>query len=173
MGIFERLKQMAKSEVNDIKRVLRETDGSPRAAAEAEERERQRVVAEAEAELARGDAPAGADDVDVARGAAMWGPAAESRTASGPQPAATAPIASTHGGGLGGAYPRDIREAYAVLELPLGSDRQAVAQALVTIEERFRDPRFQVDPKLAAMAAERTTLARAAWGRLDGWLATA
>jgi hypothetical protein len=168
MGIFERLKQMAKSEVSDIKRVLRETDGSPRAAAEAEERERQRLVAEAEAELARGDAPAGAAaqvDVDVARGAAMWAPPAESRTSSGAASAAPAT--------LGEAYPRDVREAYAVLELPLGSDRHAVAQAVVTLEERFRDPRFQADPKLAAMAAERTALVRAAGGRLDGWLATA
>ena len=161
MGIFERLKQMAKSEVNDIKRVLRETDGSPRAAADAEERARQRLAAEAEAELARADAPAEAD-ADVARGAAMWGAPVESAAVSG------APA-----GPIGEAYPRDIREAYAVLALPLGSDRAAVAQALVTIEERFRDPRFQAEPKLAAMAAERTALARTACARLDGWLATA
>jgi hypothetical protein len=162
MGIFERLKQMAKSEVNDIKRVLRETDGSPRAAAEAEERERQRLIAEAEGELARADAPADTGS-DIARGAAMW--ASSSSEVSTPAPTPAAPL-------VGGAYPREIRDAYAVLELPLGSDRQAIAQALVTAEERFRDPRFAADPKLAAMAAERTQLARAAWARLDAWLAT-
>ena len=165
MGIFERLKQMAKSEVNDIKRVLRETDGSPRAAAEAEERERQRQNAEAEAELARGDTPVGAES-DIARGAAMWGSSAAEAAASVPAPAAPQ-------SGVGGLYPREIRDAYAVLELPLGSDRQAVAQALVTIEERFRDPRFDEDPRLAAMAAERTAIVRAAWTRLDAWLARA
>lgn len=164
MGIFKRLKQMAESEVNDIKRVLRETDGSPRAAAEAEERERQRLAAEAEAELARADDPAASEpaagDSDLARGAAMWGT---------PDAAAPAPAAPARE--VGGAFPREIREAYAALELPLGSDRLAVAQAVLTIEDRFRAPHFAADPKLAAIARDRTASAQAARLAIEAWLA--
>lgn len=81
MGIFDRLGRIARSEVSELKRVLREAreEGLPDPVSE--EAERDRLIAEAEAELARAEEDVLGAEIDA--GAALWGRGADGAPASG------------------------------------------------------------------------------------------
>lgn len=69
-------------------------------------------------------------------------------------------------------YPREIREAYATLELPLGADRaeaRAAYRRLLGIHHPDRHAHHDDDAR-ERDAHERTMAIRTAWERLDRWL---
>lgn len=229
MGIFDRLGRVARSEVSEMKRVLREA-----------RRERGGAVSEdpwddqlsyeadilaADAELARdlGDplsdafarelgthpvppAAAGFDD-DMARGASLWGapassaapaplprdPAVDARpvnpgwievgpspTPAGPpsapnpwapSPQSAEPARSTEARpGRTETFPREVREAYAVLELPLGADRSRIDQAFKALVQRYHPDHHAGQPELQRTAAELTARLTGARELLYAWL---
>ena|GEM_PF-2108481 len=197
MGIFDRIGRLARSEVGELKRVLREgreRDDSglpggpgPLDRFEVEEREHQRNIAEAEAELARDDhdalsaeieagasvwgspsaAPATATagdtaDPEVARGAELWGaePAGDSGHTARANPKA----------GRVDAFTRDVREAYAALELPLGADKVAIETAYRALTLRFHPDRHAQSAHLQQAATELTIRIREARDLLLAWL---
>lgn len=193
MGIFDRIGRVARSEVSELKRVLRDGERATAGAVDdgwaMDERERDRLIAEAEAELARG---AGADPLaeeidrmgtfDPAVGAAAWGAAREEVGATTPatpisddpeiargadlwgQPAAPRREARAH------SIPREVREAYAALELPLGADRDAVNEAYRVLIQRYHPDRHAQAPHLQRAATELTIRIREARDRLLAWL---
>ncbi len=197
MSIFDRLGRIARAEVSELKRVLREAreeDGLPDV--EGEERERQRLIAEAEAELARAETdvlaaeieagaaawgtPRGAvaADAEIARGAELWARGGDegarggdegSRGAGGIGPVRTEPSASAREARVG-AFTREVREAYAALELPLGADRGEIEGAFVTLSARYHPDRHASAPHLQAAANELTIRIRAARDLLLAWL---
>jgi len=188
MGIFDRIGRLARSEVSELKRVLRDgesarDDGDLAGGMnefERDERERRRLIAEAEAELARADGDslsaeieagaaiwggtAGATPdptaIELARGAELWGQGAE--------PARVNPKA-----GRVHSFTREVREAYAALELPLGSDREAIEAAYRALILRYHPDRHAQAPHLQQAATELTIRIRAARDLLLGWLAGA
>lgn len=125
-------------------------------------------------------AQAGQDDA-IARGASLWGsgPSAQP-AATGGAPAVTrgpvidathttpAPAAEPAGRapastGAPRAISKEIREAYAALELPLGADADAVRGAHAALAERFHPDRFGGDEareRIAAMVKARIDEAR-------------
>ncbi|MGM0577200.1 MAG: J domain-containing protein [Myxococcota bacterium] len=69
-------------------------------------------------------------------------------------------------------YPPEVREAYAVLEIPLGSDRETV-RAAYRRQLRVHHPDRHAhhgDEARERRAHERTMRIREAWERLDDWL---
>ena len=187
MGIFDRIGRLARSEVGELKRVLREgrerdDSGLPGGvdAFEADERERQRMIAEAEAELARDDgdslsaeieagasvwgAPASGSitaDPEIARGAALWGGgAADSNSGARVNPKA----------GRVDTFTREVREAYAALELPLGADRMAIETAFRALTLRYHPDRHAQSAHLQQAATELTIRIREARDLLLVWL---
>lgn len=208
MGIFDRLKRLARAEINEMKRVLSDGDEDPRAAAAREESDRERLIREAEEELARAEddvlaaeieagaslwghadapnapfapnapnAPLPADDLE--RGASLWGPEPglfEVPGAPRPVGAGVAPEAPTHEPlrppyeSRTHAFPREVRDAYAVLELPLGSDRAAVDAAFRDMLHRYHPDKHVGDPRREGVAHELTIRIREARDVLFAWL---
>jgi DnaJ-domain-containing protein 1 len=176
MGIFDRLGRLARAEVSELKRVLREAKDESLPDPEAEEAERRRLIAEAEAELARAEGDLLAAEIEA--GAAAWGrPASEAAGASDalergadlwaarePGTPQSARPGRTH------AFPRDVREAYATLELPLGADREAIEAAYRTLLQRYHPDRHAQSPHLLQVATELTIRMREARDRLLAWL---
>ncbi len=170
MGIFDRIGRMARAEVSELKRVLRDAD---QARLDPDEQQYQRDIAAAEAELARdsdfdalaaeidGGASAwGAPSDDIERGADLW--ARGGAEAPEPKPA--------HRDARVGAFTREVREAYATLELPLGADRAAIDEAYRAMLQRYHPDRHAQSPHLLKAATELTIRIREARELLVTWL---
>lgn len=234
MGIFDRLGRVARSEVSDMKRVLREArrerGGSGSDDPWDDQLSYEADILAADAELARdlGDplsdvfarelgtrpaAPAGGLDDDMARGASLWGappstagqaplprdPSFDARPVSpgwidlgsatpatpttstgatgeanpwaGPVPTPAEPARSTESRpGRTETFPRDVREAYAVLELPLGADRSRIDQAFKGLVQRYHPDHHTGQPELQRTAAELTIRLTDARELLYAWL---
>ncbi|MCC6625135.1 MAG: DnaJ domain-containing protein [Deltaproteobacteria bacterium] len=220
MGIFDRLKRLARAEINEMKRVLSDDDDDPRAAAQREEDERQRMIREAEDELARAedgvlaaeieagaalwghpdapnapnaplpprapDASSGPNaPLDVERGASLWGPEPGLFEVPGAPRPPDAGVAPERPAGPSGepprppyesrthAFPREVRDAYAVLELPLGSDRPSVEAAFRDLLHRYHPDKHAGDARRESVAHELTIRIREARDVLLAWLSQA
>jgi DnaJ-class molecular chaperone len=68
------------------------------------------------------------------------------------------------------AWPQEIREDYAALELPLGADHEAVKSAYRDLMRRYHPDRHAGDPSKADLANELTVRIRASYERLDAYL---
>lgn len=192
MSVFDRLRRLGRAEIGAMKRAL----GSAEVAAEgvdelegrvgrfddyeADELSYARDVASAEAELIRdlegpdalgrtideveagaalwgGAAGAGAVDQEMARGASLWGHAATPPRPSDPGRTTT--------------FPREVRDAYAALELPLGADREAVEAQFRVLLSRYHPDRHAGSPHLERTAHELTIRIGEARGLLLAFLA--
>lgn len=186
MGIFDRIGRLARSEVSELKRVLREgreahgerEDGDlPGSLSdlEADDRERARLIAEAEAELARDGGDTLSDEIDA--GAAIWG--------AHPGPGGTLDVEVERGAELWShaetpranprtgrmdTFSREVREAYAALELPLGADRAAIEASFRLLTQRYHPDRHAQAPNLQHAATELTIRIREARDLLLAWL---
>ena len=69
------------------------------------------------------------------------------------------------------AWPREICEDYAALELPLGADLDAVKGAYRDLMRRYHPDRHASDPSKAELANELTVRIRASYERLEAYLA--
>lgn len=69
------------------------------------------------------------------------------------------------------AWPSEIREDYAALELPLGADREAVKDAYRELVRRYHPDLHTGDPSKADVANELTVRIRQSYERLDAYLA--
>jgi len=67
-------------------------------------------------------------------------------------------------------FPREVREAYAVLELPLGSDRNRIDQSFRALLHRYHPDLHVGNPELQRTASELTIKLREARDLLHGWL---
>ncbi len=70
----------------------------------------------------------------------------------------------------GSSWPRQIREDYAALELPLGSDRKEAKQAYRTMMRRYHPDKHQGNPEQARLANEVSMRLRQSYERLDEFL---
>jgi len=244
MSIFDRLGRMARSEVSEMKRVLREARAEGRRGDAGldpfgDDLSYQADIAAADAELARdlGDplsdvfarelgtpsSSGGWGATDMARGANLWAstpppvatsdagreasrggtrwgdraPASEPRVGdkplapgwievptskpsqnpwSNPQSGATteptrpAPEPTRPAPGRTETFPREVREAYAVLELPLGSDRNRIDQSFRALLRRYHPDLHVGQPELQRTATELTVKLGTARDLLYGWL---
>lgn len=68
------------------------------------------------------------------------------------------------------AIPREVREAYAVLELPLGSDKARIEQAYRTLVMRYHPDHHAHDSELQRTATNLTIRLREAKDLLFDWL---
>ncbi len=68
-------------------------------------------------------------------------------------------------------WPREIRAAYAALELPLGADRAEARAAYRKLLSRYHPDRHQAHPDKLATANELTRRLREQYELLDAWLA--
>ncbi len=132
--------------------------------------------------------PPASDSTDLARGASLWGAPATTPaptvatspaiTATPPASVATppAPTAATPARdtsprtGRTETFPRDIREAYAALELPLGSDRSRIDQSATALLERYHPDRHAHSPEMQQTALALAEQIRAARKLLFDWL---
>ena len=73
--------------------------------------------------------------------------------------------------GSSSRWPREIRQAYAALELPLGADRDAVKDAYRDMMLRYHPDRHTSEPDKAELANELTVRIRQSYERLDAYLA--
>ena len=192
MSWFDRLKRLARAEINEIKRVLADRDdgGAPggpdgKRGGPPGETDRERAIREAEEELARaehdvlaaeidagaslwGAGAAGpvaepASSVDIERGAALWGAAGDE------EPARVEPVAKpyesrTH------AFPREVRDAYAALEIPLGADRETVERAFREMLHRYHPDKHAGDARREELARDLTIRINDARHVLHKWL---
>jgi len=169
MSMWDRLARVARSELSEIKRVLADRD-SPAPDRSTEAGRREGAIADAEAELERAErdvlaarfemGAAGWEvrpeaDPDLARGASLW---SQTPTEADGRPSASPREPSPS---RTQAIPRDIREAYAALELPLGAEADAVERAHGALIARFGPEGFADDPSRRALAARLR-------GRFDG-----
>ncbi len=67
-------------------------------------------------------------------------------------------------------FPKEIRQAYGTLELPLGADREAARAAHRRLIKQHHPDRHDDDGPRERAATERTLRIREAWERLDTWL---
>lgn len=67
-------------------------------------------------------------------------------------------------------FPREVREAYAVLELPLGADRSRIDQAFKALVQRYHPDHHVGQPELQRTAAELTIRLKDARELLYAWL---
>lgn len=81
------------------------------------------------------------------------------------------PRASSRSGPVPSRWPREIRAAYAALELPLGADRDEVRAAYRKLLARYHPDRHQAHPDKLATANELTRRLREQYELLDRWLA--
>lgn len=186
MGIFDRLKRLAKAEISEMKRVLSERDDvaeTPQSRAAREEAEYHRNVRDAEAELARehdDDAAADALTSQIEAGASLWGRAADDEGE-----ATSAPRVEDEGASAWRerpksrpyesrteSIPREVRDAYAALELPLGAQRSEVDRAFRDMLQRYHPDKHMNDARRSAMAHELTIRIREARDLLATWLAS-
>lgn len=108
---------------------------------------------EAGAALWGGAAGAGAVDPDMARGASLWGHAAAQPA---PGPTVTGRGESRAEPGRTTSFPREVRDAYAALELPMGADREAVEAQFRVLLSRYHPDRHAGTPHLERTAHELT-----------------
>lgn len=64
------------------------------------------------------------------------------------------------------AWPREIREAYAALELPLGSDEKAIKKAYRSLLNRYHPDKHHGSPEKLQTANELTMRLRDSYERL-------
>jgi hypothetical protein len=125
--------------------------------------------------------PPTVDSNDLARGASLWGAPATppaptvatppAPTATPPAPTAATPARDTSPRtGRTETFPRDIREAYAALELPLGSDRSRIDQSATALLERYHPDRHAHSPEMQQTALALAEQIRAARKLLFDWL---
>jgi len=69
------------------------------------------------------------------------------------------------------AWPPEIRQDYAALELPLGADREAVKGAYRGLVRRYHPDLHASDEAKADLANELTVRIRQSYERLDAYLA--
>lgn len=199
MGIFDRLGRVARSEVTEMKRVLREAREERRPSGDPWDDQASYAadIAAADAELARdlGDplsdvfarelAVGSRPDDDMARGASLWGQSAPEPAPSAAPTIDAKPVApgwvdipnpwaraepTAPRPGRTETFPREVREAYAVLELPLGADRSRIEQAFRALVQRYHPDLHAGQPDLQKTATELTIKLRDARELLFAWL---
>ena len=69
------------------------------------------------------------------------------------------------------AWPPEIQEDYAALELPLGADKDAVKDAYRDMVRRYHPDRHTGEPAKAQLANELTVRIRQSYERLNAYLA--
>lgn len=67
-------------------------------------------------------------------------------------------------------FPREVREAYAVLELPLGADRSRIEQAFKALSQRYHPDQHAGRPELQRTATELSFRLKEARDHLFAWL---
>jgi DnaJ-domain-containing protein 1 len=67
-------------------------------------------------------------------------------------------------------WPRDVRDSYATLSLPLGASRTEARAAYKRLLHAHHPDKHQDDGEAERRATERTMKIRAAWERLDTFL---
>ncbi len=72
--------------------------------------------------------------------------------------------------GSSSRWPREIRQAYAALELPLGADRAEVKKAYRGMMRRYHPDKHQQDAARERIANELTVRIREAYNLLEEWL---
>lgn len=172
MGLFDRLKRLARAEISEMKRVLSDgeaSDARARAGGRAEDPEeaRRRAIREAEDELARThpldrdeyDEPVDAPLSDLEAGAALW-----RDTGRETEPSPPRHEHRTH------AFSREVRDAYAALELPLGAQRAEIDRAFRDMLHRYHPDKHANDPRRQALAHDLTIRIREARDVLVTWL---
>lgn len=70
----------------------------------------------------------------------------------------------------GSRWPREIRQAYAALELPLGADRAEVKKAYRDLMRRYHPDKHQKDRDRERIANELTVRIRESYNLLNAWL---
>lgn len=199
MSIFDRLARLARAEFNHVKAVIADKDDdAPEAVRNQRQEDLRRAQAELEraeamlrnAQLDDGSAgwgdgadaearPSGNDAYE--RGASAWGqaddddddPIVDANTGERAQPREPRPEAApgwTSARRQTSAYPREIRLAYAALELPLGSDREAVDAAHRALVERYHPDRHGQNPQMTEAASELTRRVGQARDQVFAWL---
>ena len=183
MGIFDRIGRLARAEINQMKRALDTTETFDRYA---DDVAYQNDIAAAERELARehgdeledlGASVWGNPDRGVSgqrssieEGASMWGPAADEPAPTPPPRTKNDRAATQPYEGRTNTFPREVREAYAALELPLGADREAIEKAFRELLHRYHPDKHANDPKRYAMANDLTIRIREARAILVTWV---
>ena len=66
-------------------------------------------------------------------------------------------------------YPKEVREAYAALELTPGADKAEVRRAYRDMMRRYHPDKHQADPDKERLANEITVRLKDAKDRLDRW----
>ena len=130
MSLWERLSRLARSEINDAARKVR-------------------------------DVVSGRERDDGAESAA---PESGQRPSPSPGGAPRQPTASS--------WPREVREAYAALELPLGANRAEVKKAYRAMMRRYHPDKHQGSADKERLANEITVRVREAYNLLDRRLAS-
>ncbi|MCA9514742.1 MAG: J domain-containing protein [Myxococcales bacterium] len=168
-NIFERLARLARAEFNHMKAVISDRDDDATDETKQERLERlRRAKADleaAEAELKRAQEADGASawgsgggrDESLEAGASAWGRA---EPAPERQPTRGAAVVFT----------QEVRLAYAALELPLGSDRDAVDKKYRELLSRYHPDKHAQRPELQSAANELTRRLREARETLHGHL---
>lgn len=199
-SIFERLARLARAEFNQVKAVFsdRDDDASDdvRAGREADLKRARAELERAEQLLKRAQIEEGANpwrrdsvgartDRPVTGGEDAWRAPAQNPTDidAGASAWQRPEDVSDHPGvdilkrgasharsHANTAFPREIRLAYASLELPMGSDTEAVNAAYETLVARYHPDKHSDDADLKTAAADLTTRIGIARDRLIAWL---
>lgn len=156
MSIWDRLGRIARAELNNLQDKLRDSM----------DRDEDQDVADAEDDLPDLD-PEPADEVDDDP-SPYKRQRKKRRKRKGPEDETEADRAWR---GSGDTWPREIREAYAALELPLGSDREAVKAGYRKMLRRYHPDKHAGDPERERLANEVTRRLREAYEKLDKYLA--
>jgi DnaJ-domain-containing protein 1 len=86
------------------------------------------------------------------------------------EPAEDQPVAGPTPGGPAERWPKQIRLAYAALELPLGADLEAVRSAYRRLLQRYHPDKHQSRPDRLATANELTSRLNEARDTLEAFL---
>lgn len=168
MGIFDRLSRLARAEANHLGERVKDAisgvsasdrygtaDGSE---ADQPEIEPDPTHAHADGANASGaNANEGSGRSSNGHGASSGGSRGHGSSGRGDGP-------------TGARWPRDVRDAYAALSLPLGASRSEVRAAYKRLLHAHHPDKHQDDGEAERRATERTMKIRAAWERLDDFL---
>lgn len=144
MSIFDRITRLARSEANDLADKVKDAIGDLRSGGD-------------------DDGGAGPHDSDRKRAQADLEREHNAQEAFWKQNAPKDPHA-------GSAWPKQIREDYAALELPLGADRAEAKEAYRGLMRKYHPDRHQGNDERAKMANEVSMRLRQSYERIDEFL---